>query len=215
MFKKVIYFFVYFTMLMYAEVNLELKQACQEDNATACYLYALPMVTGENEKIQDMKEKGIGYMRQACVLDEYRACDILGKNYFSNKRYRAAIPYLEQSCKREMKFACEALGSIYRDGHDVRPDDIKSRLYYEEACRLKSGDSCFGVAIIYRGGFGVKKDRKMEKLYYKKACDVGVKVGCERYTEFDNEDKGIEVGIWATVKSWFNESEKTANNNSI
>jgi TPR repeat protein len=95
------------------------------------------------------------------------------------------------------------MGMIYRDGNDVRPDDIKTREFFEKACVLGSGDACFNIAIMYRGGFGVEKNRAKEKEYYKKGCDAGRKTSCKRYTELDNEDKGIETGIWATIKSWF------------
>lgn len=187
-----------------AQNNEKLKAACIDNNATACYEYGLPMVTGENAKVQDIKEEGMSFIRKACILEDFRACDIMGDNYYRNKSYRAAIPYLEKSCERGVKFACEGMGTIYRDGHDVRADDVKSRLYYEKACELKSGDACFNVAIIYRGGFGVEKSRAKEKEYYKKGCDAGLKAGCKRYTELDNEDKGIETGIWSKIKGLFN-----------
>lgn len=203
MIKKLLFVLISVTIVISAETNAGLKQACQDDNATACYLYALPMVTGENEKIQDIKEKGIAYMRQACVLDEYRACDVLGENYFSDQRYRAAIPYLDHSCDRGIKTACMAMGTIYRDGHDTRIDDAKSKEYYEKACMLKSADACYNVAIIYRAGLGAVKNRTSEKSYYKKACDIGLEAGCERYTELDNEDRNIETGMWASIKNWF------------
>lgn len=180
-----------------------LKVLCSDNNGTACYEYGLPKVTGDNAKVQDIKEEGLSYIRKACTLGEDRACDLMGDNYYKDQNYRAAIPYLEKSCARSVKFACEAMGTIYRDGHDVRPDDVKSREFYEKACELKSGDACFAVAIIYRGGFGVEKNRTKEKEFYKKGCDTGLKAGCDRYTELDNEDKGIETGIWATIKSWF------------
>jgi TPR repeat protein len=92
---------------------------------------------------------------------------------------------------------------MYRDGHDVKQDDVLSRQFYEKACDLQSGDACYNVAIIYRGGFGVVKNRTQEKAFYKKGCDVGLKAGCARFTELDHEDKGIETGIMATIKSWF------------
>ena len=189
--------------VLHANDSDTLKQACKDQNATACYTYALPMVTGKNAKVQDVAEKGIAYMREACALMESKACDFLGEHYFSEKRYGASMPYLEASCERGVGSACVAMGTIYRDGHDTRPDDVKSRIFYEKACALKNGDACYSVAIIYRGGFGVAKDRSMEKKYYKKACEVGTEIGCKRFTELDNEDKGIETGIMATIKSWF------------
>ena len=201
--QKTVFFALALTSVLHANDNDTLKQACKEQNATACYRYALPMVTGENAKVQDIAEQGIAYMREGCALMENKACDFLGEHYFSEKRYRASMPYLEASCERGEQSACVAMGTIYRDGHDVRPDDVKSRIFYEKACALKSGDACYSVGIIYRGGFGVPIDRSMEKSYYKKACDAGTKVGCERFTELDNEDKGIEKGIMDTIKSWF------------
>jgi TPR repeat protein len=182
----------------------ELKDACQVDNnATACYYFGLPLITGENAKVQDIKEEGLSYMRRACMEGETRGCDAMGENYYNNKNYKIAMTYLEESCSRDVKFSCEAMGTIYRDGHDIRADFVKSREYYEKACELKSGDACFNVAIMYRGGFGVEKNRAKEKEYYKKGCDEGRKTACERFTDLDNEDKGIETGIWATIKSWF------------
>ena len=189
--------------LLTASNNVDLKVACHENNATACYMHAVPMVTGDNAKVQDIREEGMSYMRKACILGENRGCDKMGDNYYNNANYRAAIPYLEKSCERGVKFACEAMGTIYRDAHDVKQDDVKSREYYEQACDLKSGDACYNVAIIYRGGFGVTKSRVKEKEFYKKGCDAGLKAGCMRFTDLDNEDKGIETGIWATIKSWF------------
>ena len=203
MFKIIILFTVLTMGTLTASSADDLKNACHENNATACYLYGLPLVTGDNEKIQDIREEGLSYMRKACLLDETRGCDIMGKNYYKNENYRIAREYLEKSCARSIKFACEMMGTIYRDGHAVRPDDVKSREYYEQACDLKSGDACFNVAIIYRGGFGVEKSREKEKKFYKKGCDAGLKAGCDRFVELDNEDKGIETGIWATIKGWF------------
>jgi hypothetical protein len=188
---------------LWASQGEALKVLCSDNNATACYEHGLPMVTGDNAKVQDIKEEGLSYMRKACALGEERACDLIGENYYKDQNYHAAIPYLEKSCERGIKSACESMGTIYRDGHDVRPDDVKSREFYEKACALNSGDACFGVAIIYRGGFGVEKNRTKEKAFYKKSCDAGLKAGCDRFVELDNEDKGIETGIWVTIKSWF------------
>jgi TPR repeat protein len=189
-------------MITLTQAN-EFKQRCDENNATACYEYAVPLTTGDNAKAQDIMEEGMSYMRKACILGENRGCDKMGDQYFKDKNYGVAIPYLEKSCERKIKDACEALGTIYRDGHDTRPDDVKSREYYEKACELKSGNACFNVAIIYRGGFGVTKNRTKEKEFYQKGCDIGLKAGCDRFIELDNEDKGIETGIWADIKNWF------------
>lgn len=203
MLKSILLLSTFILSALSASQNEALKVLCSDNNATACYEYGLPMVTGDNAKVQDIKEEGMSFMRKACILGENKACDIMGDNYYRNKSYRAAMPYLEKSCARGVKFACEALGTIYRDGHDVRQDDVKSREYYEQACTLKSGDACFNVAIMYRGGFGVNKSRIKEKEFYKKGCDAGLKAGCDRFMELDNEDKGIETGIWAIIKSWF------------
>ncbi|MDQ7046687.1 MAG: tetratricopeptide repeat protein [Sulfurovum sp.] len=180
------------------------KVACMKNDASACYAYALPLVSGENANIQDIREEGLNYIRKACVLGYHQACDVLGKNYFEDKSYIAARPHLEESCNRGVKVACESMGVIYRDGHDVRNDDVKAREFFTKACALKSPDACYNVAIIYRGGFGVTKSREKEKEFYKKGCDLGLKASCDRFTELDNEDKGIETGFIATMKAWFN-----------
>ena len=159
MFKHLIVISVFILSAHSASQNTSLKVLCSDNNATECYEHGLPMVTGDNAKVQDIKEEGMSYIRKACTLGENRACDIMGDNYYKNANYGAAIPYLEKSCIRGIKSACEAMGTIYRDGHDVRPDDVRSREFYEKACELKSGDACFNVAIIYRGGFGVEKNR--------------------------------------------------------
>lgn len=180
-----------------------LTKACKENNATACYEVALTKVTGENAKIQDVMEEGTTDMRKACVYGESRACDKLGDIYFKNKSYGISIHYLEGACQHKVSEACQSLGTIYRDAHDVEFDDVKSREYYEKACALGSADSCYNVALIYRGGFGVKKTRSKEKEFYKKACDQNLTIGCERFTEFDNEDRGIETGFFAKIKAFF------------
>ncbi|CAA6811321.1 MAG: Unknown protein [uncultured Sulfurovum sp.] len=179
------------------------EQKCLEGDARACFEYALPLVTGENAKVQDIRERGLSFMRKSCILGYAKACDNMGTNYYKDKSYIAARPYLESSCERGVKSACESLAVIYRDGHDIRQDDIKARIFFEKACDLQSGDACYNVAIIYRGGFGVEKNRVKEKAFYKKGCESGLQAGCDRYIELDNEDKGIETGVWATVKSWF------------
>lgn len=61
--------------VLHANDNDTLKQACKDQNATACYTYALPMVTGENAKVQDIADTGIAYMREGCALMESKACD--------------------------------------------------------------------------------------------------------------------------------------------
>ena len=203
MLHKIISLFILSLVSLFASTADELKNACRENNATACYFYALPLVTGENAKVQDIREEGLSYMRRACLEGESRGCDVMGENYYKDKNYAIAMPYLDASCNRGIKSACEAMGTIYRDGHDVRPDDVKSREFFEKACALKSGDACFNVAIMYRGGFGVAKSRVKEKEYYKKGCDAGRKTACDRFTDLDNEDKGIETGVWSTIKSWF------------
>jgi TPR repeat protein len=204
MLHKIITLLILSLVSLFASTQDELQNACKkDDNATACYLFALPLVTGENAKVQDIKEEGMSYIRKACIYGENRGCDIMGKNYYEDKNYRTAMPYLEESCARGVKFSCEYMGMIYRDANDVRADDAKAKEYFEKACTLNSGSACFNVAIIYRGGFGVEKNRAKEKEFYKKGCDAGLKAGCERFVKLDNEDKGIETGLWATIKSWF------------
>ena len=190
------------TLIMASDAGAE-KNACQAGDATACYNYALPLTQGDNAKAQDILEEGMSFMRKACLLGEERGCDSMGDQYFRDQSFAAARPYLIKSCNRGIKSACEATGTIYRDGHDVKQDDVKAREFFEKACTLKSGDACYNVAIIYRGGFGVTKSRIKEKAFYKKGCDVGLKAGCMRFTELDNEDKGIETGLWADIKNWF------------
>lgn len=203
MVKQFIFISVFTFGSLSASTADTLQRDCKEGNATACYFYGLPLVTGENAKVQDYREEGLSYMRRACIEGESRGCDVMGENYYKDKQYLMAIKYLDPACERNVKSACELMGMIYRDGHDVRPDDVKTREYFEKACALGSGDACFNVAIIYRGGFGVEKSRVKEKEYYKKGCDAGRRTSCERYTDLDNEDKGIETGIWTTIKSWF------------
>jgi TPR repeat protein len=205
MLKKIIIPFILIvntTVLMASDAGA-LKNACKAGNATACYDYALPLTQDDNAKTQDILEEGMAYMRRACLSGEEKGCDVMGDRYFIDKNFGAARPYLIKSCNRGIKSACEATGTIYRDGHDVKQNDVKAREFFEKACALKSGDSCYNVAIIYRGGFGVEKSRTKEKEFYKKGCDVGLKAGCMRFTELDNEDKGIKTGLWIDIKNWF------------
>jgi len=203
MFKKIISLtLLSLTTLLFAGSEVD-KEKCHNNDARACYEFALPLITGENAKAQDTREEGLSFIRKACILGYDKACDVMGENYYKDKSYIAAKPYLEKSCNRGVKTACESMGVIYRDAHDVKHDDVKAREFFEKACDLKSSSSCYNVAIIYRGGFGVTKDRNKEKTFYQKSCDAGLKAGCDRFTELDNEDKGIETGIIATIKSWF------------
>jgi TPR repeat protein len=203
MIKKLTMGILSISSLLLGNASQQIKAACMTNDASACYSYALPLVTGDNANVQDFREEGLSYMRKACILGHDEACDSMGENYYKDKSYLAARPYLEQSCNRGIKTACEAIAVIYRDAHDVKHDDVKAREFFEKACSLKSSDSCYNVAIIYRGGFGVEKSREKEKEFYKKGCDAGLKAGCDRFTELDNEDKGIETGIIASIKSWF------------
>ena len=180
-----------------------LKQKCANSDANACYELGFPLTQGENAKVQDTLEEGMSYMRQACHSGKEEACDIMGAQYYQNKNYAIANKFLTKSCNRGIKSACEAVGVIYRDGHDTKQDDVKAREFFTKACELKSGDACYNVAILYRGGFGVTKDRSIEKSFYKKACEANLQAGCDRFTELDNEDKGIETGLWADIKNWF------------
>jgi TPR repeat protein len=186
-----------------ANENTLLKQKCLKNDALACYQLGLPLVQGENEKVQDHLEEGMAYIRKACAHGETKACDIMGERYYKDKNYKFASQYLEDSCNRGLKSACESLGVIYRDAHLDKQDDVKAKEFFTKACELKSGDACYNVAIMYRGGFGVDKNRTQEKLFYKKGCEANLKASCNRFRELDNEDKGIETGIMATIKGWF------------
>ena len=180
-------------------------EACKNGDASACYSAGVILTTGEEAENQEKKTLGLEYLRKSCKYGEAKACDLMGVNYYEEKHFGAARPYLEKSCQRNIVDACNGLGTIYRDGHDIRANDVLSRQYYEQACDLNSSDACYAVAIIYRGGFGVDKSRAEEKSFYKKACDLGNKDGCERFTKMDNEDNGIEEpGIWEKFKSLFN-----------
>lgn len=190
--------------VIWADKTEDLQNACTENNATACYEFGLPLIKGDNAKAQDIREEGLAYMRKACMLNEYRGCDEMGDNYYRDANYAAAHPYLVKSCNRGIKSACEAVGTIFRDGHHLKQDDVKAREFYLKACDLKSGDACYNVAMMYRGGFGVDKNRTQEKLFYKKGCEAGLEAGCTIFRQLDNEDKGIETGIWASMKAWFN-----------
>ena len=185
------------------EIEEQIK-ACKSGDVSSCYSAGLALSTGKNAEDQEKKDLGLEYIRRACQYGEEKACDTMGENYFKDKHYGGAKPYLEQSCKRGIVQACNALGTIYRDGHDVRQDDVRSREYYEKACALKGADACINVAIIYRGGFGVERSRSKEKEYYKKACEAGSKVGCSSFTRMDNKDKGIEEpSLWQKILNLF------------
>ena len=186
------------------EINA-LTQDCQNGNVQSCYDVGAVLTSGKNAKDQEKNNLGLEYMRRACTYGHNGGCDALGHNYFKNGHYLAARPLYEKACERGIMSACMGLGTIYRDGHDVRQNDVMSREYYEKACALGSQDSCINVAIIYRGGFGVTRDRNMSKQYYKKACDAGSEAGCDSFRKMDNKDKGIaEPGLWEKLKSLFN-----------
>jgi len=173
--------------------NLEAQiNECKNGNVQSCYTAGLALTTGENGEDQEKRELGLEYIRKACKFSVEKACDTMGDNYYKDAHYQAAKPYLEKSCDRGIVDACEAMGTMYRDGQEVRQDDVRSRFFYKKACELGSKDACINIAIMYRGGFGVAKDRAKEKMYYKKACDAGSEVGCNSYTKLDNRDKGIE-----------------------
>jgi TPR repeat protein len=192
-----------FTFNLSASTDGLLKQKCLNDDATACYELGFPLTQGDNAKVQDYLEEGMAHMRKACMYGENKACDVMGAQYYKDKNYIIATEYLTKSCNRGVKTACESVAVIYRDGHLKKFDDVKAREFFTKACELKSGDACYNVAIIYRGGFGIRKSRATEKEFYKKGCDAGLKAGCDRFTELDNEDKGIETGLWADIKNWF------------
>lgn len=186
------------------EVEVQIE-ACNKGSIQGCYEAGLALTTGKNAENQEKKDTGLEYIRKACKYGEEKACDVLGNNYLKNKHYQAAKPYLEGSCSRGIRSACEGLGTMYRDGLEIRQNDVKAREYYEKACELGSKDSCINVAIIYRGGFGVEKNREKEKMYYKKACENASKSGCKSYKKMDNEDRGIEEpGVLERLKSLFN-----------
>lgn len=202
--KKIVLIFIPLLLIkLSASTEALLKQKCANNDATACYEIGLPLTQGDNAKVQDILDEGMSYMRKACHNGEERACDVLGAQYYKNKNYAYAEKFLSKSCNRGVKTACEAMGVIYRDGHDVKQDDVKAREFFTKACDLRSGDACYNVAIMYRGGFGVDKNRTMEKSFYKKGCEAKLKAGCDRFTELDNEDKGIETGILSKIKGWF------------
>ena len=178
---------------------------CQNGNVQSCYDVGVVLTSGKNAENQEKKDLGLEYMRRACAYGNTDGCDALGDNYFQNGHYLAATPIYKKSCERGVIHACMGLGTIYRDGHDVRQNDVLSREYYEKACALGSQDSCINVAIIYRGGFGVTMDRNMSKQYYEKACEAGSKAGCDTFKTMDNKDKRIEEpGVWEKLKSLFN-----------
>jgi len=184
-------------------------QMCRTGNVQSCYDAGMLLITGENAENQEKKDLGLEYIRRACTYGLDKACDTLGDNYYSNKHYQAARPLYERSCKRGVVHACEALGTMYRDGQDIRANDVISREYYEKACTLGSKDACINVAIIYRGGFGVEKNRSMAKEYYSKACKLGSTAGCDSFKTMDNKDRGIEepsifTKMWRGLKSLFN-----------
>jgi TPR repeat protein len=180
-------------------------EKCKNGNAQSCLDVGVALTTGENSENQEKEELGFEYLHRACGYNKIKACNLLGEHYFKDKHFLAAKPYFESACEYNISSACTGLGTMYRDGSDVKQDDVKSRKYYEKSCALGDKDACINVAIIYRGGFGVAKDRNMEKLYYKKACDAGSEAGCSRFTKMDNKDKGIEEpGLWEKFKSLFN-----------
>ncbi len=185
------------------EVTMKIED-CRQGNVQSCSDAGMLLITGKNAENQEKMNLGLEYIRRACTHGLDSACDTLGDNYYENKYYMAARPLYKKSCERGLVHACEALGTMYRDGQDVRANDVTSREYYEKACGLGSKDSCTNVAIIYRGGFGVSKDRNMVKKYYKKACDAGSDAGCDSFRTMDNKDKGIEEpGLWQKLKSLF------------
>ena len=177
--------------------------ACKEGKTLQCYHAGKILTSGENGKVQEKRELGIGLLRKGCLYGDKRACDLLGMLYFDEKLYRAAHPYLKASCDANDSDACTALGTIYRDGHDVPQSDREARVYYTKACELGNADACFNVALIYSGGFGVARSRAESKRFYQKACQNGSKRGCEKYKKMDDADRGIETGIWERLRNLF------------
>lgn len=180
-------------------------EACHQGDIKSCLSSGISLSTGKNAENQEKKSLGLEFIRKSCKYGEEKACALLGENYYKDKHYQAARPYLTASCNKGVKHACEAMGTMYRDGQEVKQNDVKAREFYEKACALGSGDACINVAIMYKGGFGVDINRTAEKKYYKKACDAGANAGCDSYTSMDNEDKGIaEPGFFDKIKSLFN-----------
>jgi TPR repeat protein len=178
--------------------------ACVAGETAYCYRAGKALTGGENAKDQKKKEQGMQLLRKGCVYGDPRACDLLGLRYFDEKLYSAAHPYLRQACDSNVTNACTALGTIYRDGHDVKQDDVQARRYYTKACELGSADACINVALIYQGGFWVARSRERSRDFYQKACQAGSQMGCKRFRRLDEEDKGGKHTLWERLRVLFN-----------
>lgn len=156
------------------------KQACEDNNASACSSLAALYHKGQGVAHDDgmaaqLNEKG-------CKGGEPGACANLGYQYQMGlsipQNFPTAASLYRKGCDGGNSTACYDLGQLYYDGKGVGQDLARAAQLYKESCDNDYADGCANLGLLYANGKGVAQSLPTALELFQKGCDGGTARAC-------------------------------------
>lgn len=176
----------------------ELKKACKDGDAKACYEAGDKLVLS---KIQKDQMQALGYWEKACKLNLGKGCLDTGSTYLSaalmqkdekqkEEFYKIAKDYYKKGADLEDGASLYQYGLFLEEGIGGEVDKSAAMKYLIASCQNDYGDACYSLAVKNYRGSGIKQNYRNAINYAKKACDLKVEEGCYLSGNMSDAGKG-------------------------
>ena len=194
---------------------LELKEACQANLPSACFLLAGRYFKGDDVLVHIVRAKK--YFTKGCTLGDKKGCEL---SMTTDKLIEDAETKYTTGCANGVVSDCATLGLSYFRGQILHKDWVKARVYMTKSCEQKDKMSCdliTGLNVIEKyqtkcnngenkgcmalGGLYLKGDMEGEPnadeamSYFTKACNNGVSDGCSVIARMYIKGMGVRPSI--------------------
>lgn len=110
----------------------------------------------------------------------------LGKMFYFNDNYTAALPYLFRACEKNSPIAMFLIGECYRYGRGIDADRVIAVDYYRKAAELSYADAQFELGYCYWMGIGgLPQSIRIARKYWQRAANQGHEEAAEKLIKVD------------------------------
>jgi len=127
---------------------------------------------------------------------------IKGKEYFSARRYKMALPFIQKSAESGSNMAMLYLGVMYADGLGVTKNYAEAVRWYRKSSDTGNIWAMNNLGWMYHNGWGVTQDYANAKYWYRKGADAGDPLAMTNLAWLYRDGLGV-IQDYVSAEYWY------------